>query len=252
MEKMEFSLRGLVERYSNIQWEKKLSILNDVCIGLEYLHGRSPPIVHRDLTPNNILLCSHLRAKITDLGVAKVMHTTDTKTLTQTPGNPDFMAPESLASKPIYGLPLDIFSFGAVILYICTQQWPQPAPLVDFDPDAGKRIVTVLTEVERRRQYLDQMFGVYGDMKSLVISCLDDNPKNRPLVKQALLKIKQVKDAYSEKMYCAVSPTGKQSTTQVQKQPKKPSSEQQTLQVRTLCVHTYVCHIMYMHLYSYT
>ena len=108
MEKMYNSLRGLVERHTEIPFTNVVSILNDVCCGLQYLHNRKPPIVHRDLTPNNILLCYHLRAKITDLGVAKVMQTTDTKTLTQVPGTHDFMPPESLANKPVYGLPLDI------------------------------------------------------------------------------------------------------------------------------------------------
>ena len=214
-----------MESHSNLQWEKKLLILNDVCFGLEYLHSRDPPIVHRDITPNNILLCSHHRAKITDLGVAKVMHGTDTKTLTQTPGTNDFMPPESLASKPVYGLPLDIFSFGGVILYICTQRWPELPPLIDFDPDTGKRIF--LTELERRQEYLNEMFGVYADLRSLVISCLDDNPKKRPTVGEAILEIKQVKDAYNEKMYSTVSSTDKWSSMHMQKQQVQPQPEQQ-------------------------
>ena len=56
MEKMQHSLRDLVENYSNIPLNVKLSILDEVCLGLRYLHSRNPPIVHRDLTPNNILL----------------------------------------------------------------------------------------------------------------------------------------------------------------------------------------------------
>ena len=200
MEKMQFSLKDLIKNYGNLKWEKKLSILNDVCFGLQYLHSRNPPIVHRGLTPNNILLCSHFRAKITDLGVAKVMHVNGTKILVQASGTEDFMPPESLFSKTVCGPPLDIFSFGGVILYICTHQWPQPAPLVDFDPNTGNRIVS--TEVGRRQQYLDKMFGVYTDLKSLVTSCLADNPKNRPSVAQVLMEVKEVKNTYDELLYC--------------------------------------------------
>ena len=230
MEKMQFSLRDLLEKHKNVQLEKKLSIMNDVCLGLQYLHNRNPPIVHRDLTPNNILLCSHLRAKISDLGVAKVMHGTDNKTLTENPGTYVFMPPESIATTPVYGLPLDIFSLGGVILYICTQQWPELLPLVSFDPISGKRII--LTELERRQRYLDQMFGVYADIKSLVISCLDDNPTKRPLVAEALLEVYTVKNAYDEKMYCTIPTTGKQLSIQVPKkqeqtQPEQPMPQQQ-------------------------
>ena len=216
MEKMYNSLRGLVERHTEIPFTSVVSILNDVCCGLQYLHSRNPPIVHRDLTPNNILLCYHLRAKITDLGVAKVMQTTDTKTLTRAPGTHDFMPPESLANKPVYGLPLDVFSFGGVILYVTTQQWPQPAPWIDFDPDTGGRIV--LTELQRRQQYLDKMTGVCTYLKPLVISCLDDNPKNRPSVAQVLSDITKVNLLFFSTVWSTEGSSQQQSTTQLQDQ----------------------------------
>ena len=245
MEKMQSSLRGLLENRKNLQWEKKLSIMNDICLGLQYLHNKSPPVVHRDLTPNNILLCSHLRAKISDLGVAKIMHGTDTKTLTQNPGTNDFMPPESVTTKPVYGLPLDIFSFGGVTLYICTQQWPVLPPLITFDSNSGRRIV--LTEIERRQEYLDQMFGVYADLKSLVESCLDDNPKNRPIVADVLLEVNTVKDAYNEKMYCTVSISSKMPPVQMQEQPppeqpplEQPPPNQQQVQAAWIALYAFV------------
>ena len=214
---MQFNLKGLVESHGNLKWEKKLSILNDVCFGLQYLHSRNPPIVHQGLTPNNILLCSHFRAKITDLAFAKLIHGNDTKILVQALGTQDFMPPEFLSNKSCWGLPLDIFSFGGVILYICTHQWPQPAPLVDFDPDTGNRFVA--TELIRRQQYLDQMFGVYADLKSLVISCLDDNPKNRPLVTQVIMEVKRVKNSYNNELPCnKISAPGEQSAAQKDQQ----------------------------------
>ena len=190
MEKMQWTLTDLVEKHSKLSCNKAAIILNDVCLGLQYLHSRTPPIIHRDLTPNNILLCYHYRAKISDLGVARTLETTDTK-LTDTPGTPVFMPPECLGDKPVYGLSLDIFSFGGIILYIATQKWPTPTSWVGFDPVTNKKIS--YTEAQRRQQYLDEMTGAYTDLKSLVISCLDDNPKNRPSIVQAVTKIKQLK-----------------------------------------------------------
>ena len=216
LEKMEFSLTSLMKKHKHFLWEKKLSILNDVCYGLQYLHGRNPPIIHRDLTPNNILLCDHHRAKISDLGVAKAMYATDAKTLTQNPGTNVFMPPESLSSKPVYGLSLDIFSFGGVILFTCTQKWPELSGFIEFDCNTGER--KVLTEIQRRQQYLDEMIGAFKDLKSLALSCLDDNPKNRPLVAKVLMEVKKVKDMYNEKNYITVLATGEHSTTQLQHQ----------------------------------
>ena len=120
MEKMQWTLTHLVEKYSKLSYSKAGIILNDVCLGLQYLHSRTPPIIHRDLTPNNILLCYHCRAKITDLGVARTLETTGAK-LTQTPGTLVFMPPECLSDKPAYDLSPDMFSFGGIILYIATQ-----------------------------------------------------------------------------------------------------------------------------------
>ena len=197
MEKMQHSLKDLMELFNNIPLNVKLSILDEVCLGLRYLHTRSPPIVHRDLTPNNILLGGHLEAKITDLGVAKVMQTTDTKTMTKAPGTTDFMPPECLADRPVYGLPLDIFSYGGVILYTITHQWPQPSSWVKFDPNTDTKVV--LSELERRQRYLDEMTGDAADLKPLVASCLNDNPKNRPPVTQVSLAIKMLKDVCSQK-----------------------------------------------------
>ncbi|XP_065910235.1 uncharacterized protein [Dysidea avara] len=197
MEKMQHSLRSVMERYTNIPMNMKLSILNEVCLGIRYLHSRTPPIVHRDLTPNNILLGDHLKAKITDLGVAKLMmQAPSSRTMTRAPGTTDFMPAESLADRPVYGLPLDVFSFGGVILYTATQLWPQPSSWVQFDSH-GRRIA--VTEVTRRQHYLDRMIEDAADLKPLVMSCLDDNPKNRPLIEQVSVEIKRAKDVISEK-----------------------------------------------------
>lgn len=192
MEKMEQSLRALVEKYDNIPLNVKLSILHEVCCGVRYLHSRNPPIVHRDLTPNNILLSRSLEAKITDLGMAKVMQGTNSRTMTMAPGTVDFMPPESLADRPVYGLPLDIFSFGGIVLFTIVALWPQPASWVQFHPDTGERVL--VSEWQRRKRYLDMMTGNSADLKPLVISCLNDNPKSRPLIVEVTTKVKEAKD----------------------------------------------------------
>ena len=181
-------MRGLVENYGHLPLNKTMTILNDVGLGLQYLHSRTPPIVHRDLTPNNILLCYHLRAKITDLGVARTLKATDAKAMTQAPGTHDFMSPECLVENPVYGLPLDIFSFGGVVIYITTQQWPHPSV---------QMTISLSSELQRRQQYLKKMTGNFECLKPLVISCLEDNPKNRPTASKVLIKIKEIMKSYS-------------------------------------------------------
>ena len=185
---MQHSLRSFVETYENIRipLHVKLCILDEVCLGLRYLHGKNPPIVHRDLTPNNILLSSHLEAKITDLGLSKVIQLGNTQTMTRAPGTSDFMPPEALVDRPVYSLPLDVFSYGGVILCTITQKWPHPTSWVQFDPNTGKR--EYLSEIQRRQQYLDMVPEDPADLKLLITACMDDNPNNRPYVTQGRRK----------------------------------------------------------------
>ena len=232
MEKMQWTLTHLVEKHSKLSCNKAAIILNDVCLGLQYLHSRTPPIIHRDLTPNNILLCYHYRAKISDLGVARTLDTIDAK-LTQAPGTPVFMPPECLCNKPVYGLSLDIFSFGGIILFIATRQWPNPSNCVCFDPVTNERIS--YTEVQRRQQYLDKMTGAYADLKPLVISCLDDNPKNRPSIIEAVTKIKQLKkNSEKRELYVDIWTDGNQQLlSEAQRQLEQNQQHCEALQHKT-------------------
>ena len=135
MEMMADSLTLFVEKHEKIPVHIKYSIVHDVSLGLCYLHNHDPPIVHRDLSPNNILLTAHHVAKISDLGVAKVIKADSRKTMTKAPGTVDFMPLEALSVSPVYGPPMDVFSFAGIILHTFNQQWPRPVDSIQFDPN---------------------------------------------------------------------------------------------------------------------
>ena len=193
MEMMADSLTSFVDRYEKIPIQIKLSIVHDVSLGLCYLHNHHPPIVHRDLSPNNVLLTTHHVAKISDLGVAKVIQADSRKTMTKAPGTVDFMPPEALDKNPVYGPPMDVFSFGGIILHTFNQQWPSPSSQVQFDPKSRKMIA--LSEVERRQEYLDKMIGEAKVLRSLVEECLDYDPVVRPSIATVCKRIQLNKDA---------------------------------------------------------
>ena len=197
MEMMTGSLTSFVKEHEKIPVHIKYSIVNDVALGLCYLHNHDPPIVHRDLSPNNVLLTAHHVAKISDLGVAKVIKTDSRKTLTKAPGTVDFMAPETLEDTPEYGPPMDVFSFAGITLHTFNQQWPSPSKNVIFDPKTRKRVA--LSEVERRQQYLDGMTGEAEVLKPLVEECLDDDPAVRPTITTVCERIQVNKEAHHMK-----------------------------------------------------
>ena len=193
MEMMADSLTSFVDKYQKIPIQIKFSIVHDVSLGLCYLHNHHPPIVHRDLSPNNILLTAHHVAKISDLGVAKVIRADSRRTMTKAPGTVDFMPPEALDKSPVYGPPMDVFSFGGIILHTFNQQWPSPSLQVQFDPKTRK--MSALSEIERRQEYLDKMIGEAEVLRSLVEACLDYDPVVRPSIVAVCERIRLSKDA---------------------------------------------------------
>ena len=193
MEMMADSLTSFVDKHEKIPVHIKYSIVHDVSLGLCYLHNHDPPIVHRDLSPNNVLLTAHHVAKISDLGVAKVIKADSRKTMTKAPGTVDFMPPEALDDTPEYGPPMDVFSFAGIILHTFNQQWPSPCKNVKFDPKTRKMMA--LSEVERRQQYLDKMIGEAEMLKPLVEECLDYDPAVRPTIATVCERIQVTKDA---------------------------------------------------------
>ena len=172
MELMECNLTQLLKNYQNIPMYVKLSILQDVSKAICYLHALNPPLMHCDLTSNNILLTASLVAKVSNFAVTMEVSPLSSERT----GIEDFMPPEALLFDPHYGLPLDVFSFGCVICHVISQQWPRPLGVVCTDPTTN--ISRVLSEVKRRSHYIDQISE--GSLKQLVIACLDDDQERRP------------------------------------------------------------------------
>jgi len=192
MELMDASLKLFIDKHqSNINMETKVSILCDVSKGLDFLHTRKPTVIHRDFSSNNVMLTSSLVAKIGDLGVAKVARADSTKTrskLTTALGTLHFMPPEALDDvDPVYGTPVDVFSFAGIVLHLFSEEWPTPSGTKIRDPVTNDMIS--LSEAGRRQKYLDKMTGKAGDLKPLVEKCLDDDPLKRPSMEEVKEKL---------------------------------------------------------------
>jgi len=181
MERLHCSLTNFLEQNPVIAIGAKLKILYDVSLGVKYLHSRNPPIIHRDLSSNNILLSERMEAKVGDLGTARLVDPLKQSKMTTAPGTIHFMPPEALVDTPEsvqYGKELDVFSFGCVVLHTLSHQWPTPSEPVVTDPVTFE--VKGRTEVERRSQYFSVIDrSKLGMLISLVESCLNNLPKNR-------------------------------------------------------------------------
>ena len=194
MEKMECSLSTFLGSHPNVSNAVKLSVLLDISLGLRYLHGQKPAVVHCNLTSNNILLTPQLQAKISHVAMIQMMG--NHKKINTEP----FLAPEirtgmldrSLTESTSHPS-ADIFSFGAVVLHTITQEQPQPIAATD---DTVKQQVRPQTEVERHQSQINQIATISKLLKSLVIGCLDDDPNKRPTI----MKVSEIVKKMSEKL----------------------------------------------------
>ena len=153
MEYLPTTLRCCLDTHGALPTETSCAILLQVALGLRYLHEFSPLIIHRDLSSNNVLLTTSMTAKISDLGVAKILDVSPGRaaqlTQTQVPGTPTFMPPEAMFSRPKYTSKVDIFSFGVLMVHILSGEWPMPSGVYAEDPNDPNGVVSV-TEFERR------------------------------------------------------------------------------------------------------
>ena len=182
------SLSGYLEKVGEIPNHTSYGILRDVALGLRYLHEHTPPIVHRDLSANNILLTTSLSAKISDLGMAKILNLSVTKMMsTKAPGTLCYMAPEALADQPSYNESIDSFAFGVVSLHTLCSEWPFPTKQY-LRQSENPVIYEKLSEVGRRAKYLKKL-GDSHPLGSLICKCLSCDPKKRPTASDILKEI---------------------------------------------------------------
>ncbi|XP_008341089.2 putative receptor-like protein kinase At3g47110 [Malus domestica] len=116
--------KWLYSQNSSFDILKRLNIMVDVALALEYLHhGYSVPIVHCDLKPRNILLDDDMVAHVADFGIAKILGLGDPMTQTMTLAIVGYMAPE-YGMDGIVLTQGDVYSFGIVVMETFTKMKP--------------------------------------------------------------------------------------------------------------------------------
>ncbi|KAI9117906.1 hypothetical protein K1719_011048 [Acacia pycnantha] len=101
---------------------RRLRMALDVAKGMNYLHHRNPPIVHRDLKSSNLLVDKNWTVKVGDFGLSRLKDGTFLNTISGR-GTPQWMAPEVLRNEPS-NEKCDVFSFGVILWELMTQSVP--------------------------------------------------------------------------------------------------------------------------------
>jgi serine/threonine-protein kinase len=124
----------------------------EVCRALDYAHRRMQ-VIHRDITPRNVMVDEEGQVKLIDFGIAALANAKN-----QIFGSPGHMAPEQMEGKPV-GPPADLFALGALLM----EGWSKKAPFRRKKPEdieaalAGPR--TKPSEIDPRLLPLDDVIA---------------------------------------------------------------------------------------------
>jgi len=109
--------------------ETTIDLMKQVCRGLSVAHRQSPPIIHRDIKPQNILVgyeAEGLRARISDFGLAKKVN--PLTLLATTAGTPAFKPPEAFSDAKGDSCAADVWSIGTSLYLMLTDRLPFDLP----------------------------------------------------------------------------------------------------------------------------
>ncbi|KAK2999914.1 hypothetical protein RJ639_021624, partial [Escallonia herrerae] len=181
-----------------LDWVSRYNIALGVAQGLAYLHHDChPPVIHRDVKSNNILLDANLQARIADFGLARTMLKKN-ETVSMVAGSYGYIAPE-------YGYTLhvdeksDTYSYGVVLMELLTGKRP-------LDPEFGES-VDVVEWIRRKirdnkplEEALDPNVGNCKHVQEemllvlrIALLCTAKLPKERPSMRDVITILGEAK-----------------------------------------------------------
>ena len=203
MELMDESLTHFLETATrSIPYHIQVNICHDIALALTFLHAND--IVHRDLSSNNVLLISNMRAKVTDFGMAKLGDLNPRMsrlTFTMCPGTDVYMPPEAVQDQPIYTEKIDCFSYGVIIIQTLTRQFPKPGDRMQgveiSHPGLPRGTVMVrIPEIDRRHNHISQI-DPNNTLLPIALDCLKDRDVERPSAQQLCERVAVLKKNYA-------------------------------------------------------
>ncbi|KAM6592955.1 hypothetical protein CsatA_000658 [Cannabis sativa] len=147
---------------------RRLSMAYDVAKGMNYLHRRNPPIVHRDLKSPNLLVDKKYTVKVCDFGLSRLKANTFLSSKSAA-GTPEWMAPEVLRDEPS-NEKSDVYSFGIILWELATLQQPW----------TNLNAAQVVAAVGFRGKRLEIPRDLKPQIASLIEACWANEPWKRP------------------------------------------------------------------------
>ncbi|XP_027174163.1 MDIS1-interacting receptor like kinase 2-like [Coffea eugenioides] len=179
-----FILRDETEAVE-LDWIKRVNLIKGIASALSYLHHDcDPPVIHRDVSSNNILLNSQLEATLSDFGTARILEL-DSSNQTVIAGTFGYMAPE-LAYTMVVTEKSDVYGFGVVVLETLFGEHPQEfLSCISSQPNEPIMLKDLL---DSRLPPPTNPLVVRNVAlaTALALDCVNANPKCRPTMQQVV------------------------------------------------------------------
>jgi len=160
------SLKDLIKKEGSLSKERALEILQQFGAGLTYIHKKG--VIHRDLKPGNILFDDSGKARISDMGFAKLLRGNSGKSISGSGGlvgTPAYMAPEIWKEKPATAA-VDIYSLACILVEMLIAE-----PLFQADSTPGVML--------RHFEALKLPKNLPEEWKPAIKRALEKDPENR-------------------------------------------------------------------------
>nr|XP_014352600.1 PREDICTED: proline-rich receptor-like protein kinase PERK5 [Latimeria chalumnae] len=120
------SLDRLLQCVVPVPWALKFRLIHEVALGMNYLHGLNPPLLHLDLKTSNVLLDEYFHVRLTDFGLSKWKKSCSMISRSSPGGTLAYMPPEAFDVKQPYKptTASDIYSYGVLIWSVVTGKEP--------------------------------------------------------------------------------------------------------------------------------
>lgn len=173
------SLAELLQPSSPRPWPLLCRLLQEVVLGMCYLHSQNPVLLHKDLKPSNILLDSELHAKVADFGLSTFLGCSQSRAGSgDSGGTPAYLAPELLANvNQKASKASDVYSFGILMWAVLAGREAEMSQ-VSLVPGAvcERQIKPPLPELPQPSTETPGMEG----LTELMQLCWSQEPKARP------------------------------------------------------------------------
>ncbi|KNA14915.1 hypothetical protein SOVF_102970 [Spinacia oleracea] len=196
-----------------VSWKRRLAIAFDTAQGLDYLHtGCSPPIVHRDVKPANILLNQHfLQAKVADFGFSKIFPAEYVSKLeTRVIGTTGYLDPQYHLTGQV-NEKSDVYSFGIVLFELITGK----SAIIKYTNTHLVQWVTPLYERgdigsildPRIRVEVGENYNTIWRATELAKQCVELDAAHRPTMSNIVIELRECLAMENVDVECASSVT---------------------------------------------